>query len=72
MTENITASGFITSKLSAERSIRIAESISEIDRILARALRYLPQFRDMELIEFCRNHLVDLHKMLEVHKKLEG
>ena len=43
---------------------RIAGAITETQEMLARAMRYSPEFRDMKLIDFCIAHIANLTDML--------
>jgi hypothetical protein len=43
---------------------RIFRAIDETESMLARAMRYSPEFRDAALIDFCNAHLAKLWKMV--------
>lgn len=47
-----------------EKNKRITQAITETETMLARAKRYLPEFQDKNLIQFCENHLIKLAAML--------
>lgn len=51
--------------LSANQIKKVEQAISETERMLSRALRYSEDLQDKNLVNFCKNHLIELKNELK-------
>lgn len=54
--------------MTRDQVARVASAILETEEALARATRYSPEFQDVPLVTFYRNHLNTLKAMLAANR----